>query len=370
MKNKLYMAALILILSCLTTGASAQEVHETYESFQKQEENIVNYQKLIQEDWHNTKAHNDLGEVYLKLRRLEEAEKEFKAALETDRVYSLGPFLFGDIYTDAERYQDKISDFQKVIEQNNEFARSHKNLGGVRLVEKKLELAQEAYNEALRINPEYVQAHNGLGMVHAQLGQLDKAIEEYELALSIDDNNTVANYNLGLVYNKKNEHDQALPYLTKARELYKEANNEGQEKHLAGLIKNLTGTQVAPTEQIQSASNTSDHLGNTLELRLAPAKEDLETPVTDQVETVQIASKEYIKSRPADSISIKDETITEDEQVVKALKVRSVNGEFMANERNASLEDTTVTNKVAVKKELQNKSEDPFVGDWIFEYPK
>ena len=133
MKNKLYMAVLLLSLSFLTTGASAQEVQETYDSFQQQEENIIKYQKLIKEDWHNTKAHNDLGEVYLKLRRLEEAEKQFKEALETDRVYSLGPFLFGDIYTDAERYKDKISDFEKVIEQNNEFARSHNNLGAVRL---------------------------------------------------------------------------------------------------------------------------------------------------------------------------------------------------------------------------------------------
>ena len=112
MKNKIYLAALLLSWSCLTTGASAQEVQGKYDSFQQQEENIIKYQKLIKEDWHNTKAHNDLGESYLKLRRLEEAEKEFKAALETDRVYSMGPFLFGDIYTDAERYKDKISDFK------------------------------------------------------------------------------------------------------------------------------------------------------------------------------------------------------------------------------------------------------------------
>jgi len=370
MKNKIYLAALIFSLSCLTTSAGAQEIQETYDSFQQQEENIIKYQKLIREDWHNTKAHNDLGEIYLKLRRLEEAEKEFKAALETDRVYSMGPFLFGDIYTDAERYKEKILDFQKVIEQNNEFARSHKNLGGVRLVEKKLELAQESYKQALRINPDYAQAHNGLGMVHAQLGQLDKAIEEYELALTINDNNAVANYNLGLVYNKKNEPDQALPYLTKARELYKEDNNENQEKHLAGLIKNINRTQVDPSDQTQSASNTTGHLENTLELRLASTQEDLDTPVTNQVEKVQVASKEPIDNRPDHSILIIDETITEDEQLVKVLKVRSINGEFMANERSASLEDTTVTNKVAVKKDHQNKSDDPLVGDWIFEYPK
>ncbi len=370
MKNKIYMAVLLLSLSFLTTGASAQEVQETYDSFQQQEENIIKYQKLIKEDWHNTKAHNDLGEVYLKLRRLEEAEKQFKEALETDRVYSLGPFLFGDIYTDAERYKDKISDFEKVIEQNNEFARSHNNLGAVRLVEKKLELAQESYNEALRINPEYAQAHNGLGMVHEQLGQLDKAIEEYELALSIDENNAVTNYKLGLAYNEKNDLDQSISYLSKARELYKEDNNEGQEKYLAGLIENLTRTQVKPSEQIQSASNTPGDLKNTLELRLAPAPEDSDTSETKQVEKIQVASKEHVDTKPADSISIMDETITEEDQKVKVLKVRTANGEFLTNERNASLDDSKVTKKVAVKKGPQNKNDDPFLGDWLFEYPK
>ena len=368
MKNKIYMAVLLLSLSFLTTGASAQEVQETYDSFQQQEENIIKYQKLIKEDWHNTKAHNDLGEVYLKLRRLEEAEKQFKEALETDRVYSLGPFLFGDIYTDAERYKDKISDFEKVIEQNNEFARSHNNLGAVRLVEKKLELAQEAYNEALRINPEYAQAHNGLGMVHEQLGQLDKAIEEYELALSIDENNAVTNYKLGLAYNEKNDLDQSISYLSKARELYKEDNNEGQEKYLAGLIENLKQTQVKPSEQIQSASNTSEDMKKQLELRLNPAPENSDTSVTDQGESIQVASKEHFDTKPVDSIM--EETIAEDEQKVKILKVSTANGEFLANNRNLSLDNSKLTKKVAVKKELQNKSDDPFVGDWIFEYPK
>jgi len=370
MKNKLYVAAFIFSLSCLTTSAGAQEIQETYESFQQQEANIIKYQKLIKEDWHNTKAHNDLGEVYLKVKRLEEAEKEFRAALETDRVYSMGPFLFGDIYTDAERYKNKISDFQKVIEQNNEFARSHNNLGAVRLAEKKLELAEVAYNEALRINPQYAQAHNGLGMIHEQLGQLDKAIEEYELALSIDENNVVANYNLGLAYNEKNDIGQSISYLTKARELYKEGNNEGQEKYLASLIENLKQTQVKPSKQIQSASNTSEDVKKNLELRLAPAPEDLETSATNQVEKVQVASKEYVDTQPADSISIMEETIAEDEQKVKILKVSTANGEFLANSRSPSLDNSKLTKKVAVKKELQNKSDDPFVGDWIFEYPK
>ena len=84
MNKKIYLATLILGLSCLTTNASAQESLENYDNTQQLEENIIKYQILIKEDWNNTKAHNDLGELYLKLRRLGEAEKEFNP--ETDTI--------------------------------------------------------------------------------------------------------------------------------------------------------------------------------------------------------------------------------------------------------------------------------------------
>jgi len=136
------------------------------------------------------------------------------------------------------------------------------------------------------------------------------------------------------------------------------------------LIENLKQTQVKPSKQIQSASNTSEDMKKTLELRLNPAPEDSDTPVTNQVENIQVANKEHFNTQPADSISIIEETITEDEQKVKILKVSTANGEFLANNRSSSLDNAELTKKVAVKKGPQNKNEDPFVGDWIFEYPK
>ena len=47
MKNKTYLAALFISLSCLTTGANAQNSQEKYQSLQQQEENIIKYQRII-----------------------------------------------------------------------------------------------------------------------------------------------------------------------------------------------------------------------------------------------------------------------------------------------------------------------------------
>lgn len=384
MNKKIYLAALVLGWSCLATNASAQESLENYDHTQEMEANIIKYQILIKEDWDNTKVHNDLGESYLKLRRLDEAEKEFKIALETDRVYSMGPVLFGDIYTDAERYKNKISDFNKVIEQNNEFARSHNNLGAVRLSEKKFELARKEYQEALRINPKYAQAHNGLGMLHEELGQLDQAIEEYKTALSIDEDNAVVNYNIGLAYNKKNDLDQSIPYLSKARDLYKKNKNKEQGKYLTSLIANLTKTPVNPSENIQLASNVTEDLNKTLQLKVDPVSEETDTTPKSPMD-IQVANNmPHIDTQPNDPVSIKDETITEDKQPIKVLKVKTSNGEFLGNERHSpiikksepetivstSLDSSEVVKNVTVKKGPETKNEDPFLGDWLFEYPK
>lgn len=384
MNKKIYLAALILSWSCLAANASAQESLENYDNTLQLEANIIKYQILIKEDWHNTKAHNDLGESYLKLMKLDEAEKEFKIALETDRVYSMGPVLFGDVYTDAERYKNKIADFNKVIEQNNEFARSHNNLGAVWLSEKKYELARKEYQEALKINPKYAQAHNGLGMLHEELGQLDQAIKEYKTALSIDENNAVINYNIGLAYNKKNEQDQSIPYLSKARDLYKKNKNKGQEKYLTSLIANLTKTPVNPPEKIQQASNVTEGLGETLQLKANPVPEETGATPKSSID-IQVANNmPHADIQPNDPVSIKDETITEDKQPIKVLKVKTSNGEFLANEKHSpiikksepetivstSLDSSEVVKNVAVKKGSENKNEDPFLGDWLFEYPK
>ena len=415
MKKKIYLAALILGLSCLGLNANAEETPLTSLDTRQYAERIEEFKVLIKENWHNTKAHNDLGEVYLKLVQLDRAEEEFKAALETDRVYSIGPFLFGDIKTDAERYQSKIYDFKEVIAQNHEFARSYHNLGSVRLAQKRPDLAKKKYEEALRINPEYAKAYNGLGMVYEELGQLGQAIEEYKTALFLDENNAVANYNIGLAYNKKNNRKKSVFYLTKARELYKKKENVSKEKYLDNLVAHLGKTYVEPKPEIKTVSTVSKGFNQVTKVSLnevtasdnhlpvSSNSPDENTSLIDQEvndSEVQEASTkvsvtetevDFKTSEKKDGLtSIADETITEDGQKVKVLTVKTSNGEFLGNKRTSSAvvpektnpdiilstasSDSVKENQVVAKKiaekEPKNRNDDPFLGDWLFEYPK
>ena len=77
MQKKIYLAALILTFVCLGFNANAEENPLTSQDTRQYEKRIEEFKTLIKEDWHNTKAHNDLGEVYLKLMRLDKADEEF-----------------------------------------------------------------------------------------------------------------------------------------------------------------------------------------------------------------------------------------------------------------------------------------------------
>ena len=88
--------------------------------------------------------------------------------------------------------------------------------------------------------------------------------------------------------------------------------------------------------------------------------------------------------------SIADETITEDGQQVKVLTVKTSNGEFLGNKRTSSsvvpektnpdiilstassdsVKENQVVAKKIAEKEPKNRNDDPFLGDWLFEYPK
>ena len=426
MKARYYLAALILSWGSLNADANATE--------NTNEAAIEMAKSLIDEDWNNTKAHNDLGEVYLKLGNIKEAEKEFKSALETDPVYSIGPFMFGDVRTDAERYQSKIEDFKKVIAQNEEYARAHHNLGTVWLAQNNPEIAKREYEEALKINPEYAQAHNGLGLVYEDLGQKDKAMEQFELALAIDENNVAANYNIGLSYQDRNDLNTSIFYLAKARELYKQRKNDSRERYLGELIAHMEKTYVRPDNGTQTTSIEPEYPENGLALSIyeEPKTHDssqssdfkntnwdesvdsdnmsLADESTSSKNAIQSVESPIVSSGPVygphmpetpvsghvikimevekkvqpETASINKETIDEHEPEVKILKVKTSGGDFLGNRRvvssisqrsepvpsidTESASDSIEQSKHIAKKEPKKKQDEPFVGDWLFEY--
>lgn len=178
--------------------------------------------------------------------KFEEAEKEFKKALEVDPSYA-----------SAEENLKLIKDvLEKRVE--NEFA-THLFKG--LFYENQWMLAEATsdydsqlwldvtiaeYKKAIAINPNYAMANNNLGVAYYNKGMLDEAITEYKKAITINPNHAKAHANLGLAYVKgKRMFDEAISECKKAIAINSNLANAHSNLGLAYVGKKMYDEAIA-----------------------------------------------------------------------------------------------------------------------------
>ena len=102
--RKVLLAVAVLMILSSAQGWSETSLKLTEQETQNE---IIKLKENIEKDYRNIKSINDLGAIYLKLGKYDQAIDQFKKALEIDPHYTVGPFLFGDIYTDAKKPPSK-----------------------------------------------------------------------------------------------------------------------------------------------------------------------------------------------------------------------------------------------------------------------
>jgi tetratricopeptide (TPR) repeat protein len=400
MPNPIILLAFFLLPGILQADAINISSFESNAAGYK--EQIEALKSSIENDWQNTKTHNDLGEIYMELKVFDEAEKEFRAALETDPVYPV----------------------EEIIEQNREYARAHNNLGAILLEQNNFESAKSQYEEAIKINPQYPQAHNGLGMVYEDLGQRNKAIEQYKLALQIDENSAAANYNIGLAYKRENDLENSLRHLKKAKEIYGQEHHDAREEHLGNLIAHLNKTYAKPGDSKKSSpekiktgvdalpeaeyAKDQNPAGNSVSGNEQPSghipffeESNVVNEVTvnlgsgesvfqkeespEKNTSSQMAREPALQEKQAESELITEETLAEEEPKMIVLTVETGKDGFLGGKKiSRSTPTETESNavqethadasepkdKLTTKKDLENNINDPLLGEWLFEYPK
>ena len=219
MKNpgKVLLATAVLIVLHSSTAWSDSSLQLKENENQNE---IIKLKEKIETNYSDIKSINDLGAIYLKLGKYDQAIKQFQKALEVDPGYTMGPFFFGDIYTDEKNYQSKINEFKDVIKINREYARAHNYLGLTHLKEKNYSSAENSLLESIKINPKYAKAHNNLGVLYEEMGETAKAIESYQMAQKADPNDPDSLYNLGLAYNRLEDGGNSVRYMVLAKKTH------------------------------------------------------------------------------------------------------------------------------------------------------
>ena len=138
--------------------------------------------------------------------KFEEAQQQFKKALEADLFYM------------AARECLKLS--EDVLKQTIKVETALYSFKGTDYANKRM--FDEAITEckkAIEINPNLAEVHSNLGVAYANKGMYDEAIAELEKAIEINPNYTTAHVNLAVAYYHKGEYSLAIKHCDKAIEL-------------------------------------------------------------------------------------------------------------------------------------------------------
>jgi len=203
----------------------------------------------------------NLGNIYLELNRLEDAQSSFTNALEIDKRSAAAYYGLGQVALSKRNYAEAVNYFQKSLDLapaanriHYSLAMAYRGLGdaekakshlaqqgtvGVRVADPLIDALQELvqgarvhlirgrmaleakryeeavteFRQAVSANPDNVTAHVNLGAALTQTGDLNGAMEQFEATLRIDPKNTTAHYNLAVLLARENKHQQAIVHL-------------------------------------------------------------------------------------------------------------------------------------------------------------
>ena len=125
---------------------------ELEESGAPVEDAVDAYRKVLDLNPGAAGALVNLGTIYYRLHKFEEAEKYYLAAIEADPEYPLAQFNLGNLYDEQGRIPEAV-DF---------------------------------YRRALDLNPQYADAHFNLALLCERLGESMKAVHHWKAYLKLD----------------------------------------------------------------------------------------------------------------------------------------------------------------------------------------
>ena len=216
-----------------------------YEKQGRLNEAMQEYKKALRLNPNHEVAHNNLGFVYAKQGRLDEAIKEYNLSLSLKPNYAKVHNNIGDVYYKQGHLNEAINEFLVAIKLNPDLSIAHYNLGNAYEKQGQHDKAIKEYKLALTYKPDYTEVHYNLGNVYLDQGHLNEAIEEFQIALKLNPDYVKAHYNLGYAYGKQGRLNEAIEEFQIALRLnpdYVEAHNNlgyayGKQGHLNEAIE-------------------------------------------------------------------------------------------------------------------------------------
>jgi len=185
----------------------------------KTDEAIRQYKKAIEIYNNYADAHYNLGIALGLQGKHDEAIKEYYTVLRLEKDYWKARFRLADALAKTGQLDEAISCYEKVVQLHPNDAEVYNNFAMALAKKGKVKEAIEYYNKCLEINPASVEALNNLGNAFVEQGEFGQAIAHFKKALSIKPSFAETPYNLANTLRQMGQLDEAVAYYREALQL-------------------------------------------------------------------------------------------------------------------------------------------------------
>lgn len=208
-------------------------IAQVYNAMQCHDDAITYYTMAMQMDPNYSEYYNERGNIYLRMGRLAEAERDYRMAIDLSPPYQEVWTNLGQCYAQMGSNADAIA----------------------------------AYSRALDLDPQQFLAYLGRGQAHQELGNAEEALADYAVALALDPNQPLILANRAILHFEAERLHDALADLNQAIELAPDTADLYQNRAVALLS---LGREAEALRDLQTY------------LHLNPAAED-RTEIEEQI---------------------------------------------------------------------------------------
>ncbi len=245
------------------------------------------YKKIIAIDPDNVRAHQALGEIYIRERYFHEAMEEYEKAVKLDPTKKTLLNSLANLYIREGKSNKAIEKYEQIISLEPDNAVIHRTLGDFYLKQGNKERAIALYEKVAELEPHNPTIHRILGDIYLEKGELDKGIAAYEKQSELESNNPAIQEKLGDLYLRKECFD-------KAAERYKKVlDMDPANRNIAGKLKEIDLKRF-DTLIKECAEILQSHPDN------SEAKEKMERARRDKLNLRIRDCQERIKENPKD----------------------------------------------------------------------
>ena len=219
----------------------------------KDEEAIKCYEKGISINPNFGMIYNNMGLLFFKnksFNSIKKAEKFYKKAISLDKKIPEPHNNLGNLYDYINKINDAIYCYKKAIDINPKFSYAHHNLGTAYVAIGKFDDAKKHFKESIKLNPTFVVTHRSLSRIIKYTNNEDHFNELKKIygKTNIKDSGKKIElgYALGKAYEDVKKFDQAFSCFKEANQLQREKINFSLkiEKSKFSDIKKMYNTEL------------------------------------------------------------------------------------------------------------------------------